>query len=294
MKKTLLFILFLSMNASANYIHKDIPLIPLTPKCASTIKMLGTMSSGFNSLRVKPDVWQATREVISNGDMKEMFRVVPSNIKKISAIMDTQRAKDYESINCRKIPVKNKEIMALNEKSRTIEKLYNEIYLDASIEYQAEILRISKEKLKVETIINQLKQKKLENINKIERINEIFLSKAPKKFQVIITRRLESGTMLGTMNGEFVGVQDSHNIISNAGIYELELIKLEGTLSRKLNNGFTQVIDIYGTSKRKQNDFEAWKNTSEAIELKNEYNSAKEYSTQLDEEIKKLKEKVII
>lgn len=139
-------------------------------------------------------------------------------------------------------------------------------------------------------LIKDLKAEQSIFFVEVNRIDNIFASHAPRKVQVIISQKLENGTMVGTINGTLAGVQDFHGIINNAGVYQLEVVKLDNTISRKLNNGFTQTVPVYAVSTKGEQDFIKWKQSLEAIELADEYNNAKTSATKLQNEIDKIRQ----
>lgn len=136
--------------------------------------------------------------------------------------------------------------------------------------------------------IKQLRQENAKNLSAMNRINAIYNNHSPKKSMVIISRKLDDGTMIGSVDGTLAGVQDFHGIINNAGVYELEVVKLDNTLSRKLNNGFTETIPIYGVSTKGQQDYLEWQKTPEAMALTKQYAEAKASSIELTNKINEL------
>lgn len=136
--------------------------------------------------------------------------------------------------------------------------------------------------------IKELEAQKSIFVAEMNRINKIFRNQAPEKVQVFVSRKLDDGTLLGTVNGELVGIQDYHGLINNVGVYQLEIVKLQNTLSRKLDNGFTQTISVYGVSTKGDDDYKEWKKTADALKLTKQYNTAKASSIDLQKRIDEL------
>jgi hypothetical protein len=139
--------------------------------------------------------------------------------------------------------------------------------------------------------INTLKSEESFLVAEMNRLQRKFKSHSPTKAQVIISQKLDDGTMLGTVDGDLAGVKGFQNIIKNSGYYELELVKLDDTLSRELNNGFIHTIPVYKISNEGQTNYEKWKKTTEALDLNKQYNIAKSTLIAIRNNIDELRKK---
>lgn len=247
--------------------------------------------------RLWNDDLKLTVSILNESDINYMNEKIPNLISKLKGkiVQAKKRAKtlsEKSPIDCSELVTAKEAYDRLDYYSLEISYLYVKNYQHIAEENRKK--EIEKNRLSQISIdrnkANKLVKDKLKEDQKVylkeqNRINAIINQHSPKTSQVIISRKLDDGTMIGSIDGKLAGVRDYLGIIKNAGLYRIEVIILPDTLSRKLANGFTETIPIYATSQVGEDLFERWKNSSEGKEILKSYNETKSSINKIQAEI---------